>query len=973
MIPESSKRWQPVNGLNKIGSSAINSKLQIYRELLVIKWVLIFAFFFHSMNVFGQNKSESDSNLQKAIIELGSDNYEIRVKAKKTLDEIGLRAIPYLRKIVASEDLEVKDYAVNKLSQVFSYPTEEYKPVKILGDEIKIKTYENFYHEYYGLIKELLLDAYKKTSAKDSPHAENIKDLITIFTDYCIVEEVEGKAIDIYHVGRSHRKNEMNLRKKLKEISAAGCTETVFVLIKHYLYFRWNDNRLSIDELQKKATEIVNAGGSLYFESVILSFVRNFKSRNPAKNEMKTLLANHFKTWVKLGKDEAMKKEVFQKRYVLWFDNFKDTISVEELEKTLPEITENIGKDSWVVLIIKATILHKKAWSIRGGSYASEVKEENWKLFHDNILLAQEAALAAYQLQKESKEVCNLLISIAMANSNGDKIRLWFERAMAIDINNKNGFQNYIWANLPRWGGSIEGMISLGREFLLINQPQSYAAWNYLAMVARLKGELKDVYRYPGLIQDIEWAVEQLVASKSVHSHLYNNELAIATFYQGSYEKCSKAILETKGLFSTSWVNVYDKDGIFIENFVSLYVKYKDKKSMVILKQLQEKTTTLEMKDFFQLLEKEIEPVDRPKMASILIRVLKANVLYLDEKVIDSLCQFGYGEVVLITYYYEYLADSKVELQNKLIEKFGKKAMDSLEIIKNSSGSGAEARKNVIDGIKSIFMAGLNNETELDKIHDYQKAVLRGLILIGNKSNEDQKYRDLFAPYIKKFQNLGDGAEFISSHIYASGQKSVANGLCDVFKNYFFNPNEHQFAWVDEEIKKLSNPADDAKYLEEINLLRKNKGKPVLIYTLIDLLNSKNKQQTAENLKQWLFYCISAYHMTYRDECLVQSLSLAPGYSKEAFQMGLRAARENDCNVMNYLSAYHAFQLGHHHLAYEILCQAQFLKEHGSAVVVNKQRFVKSSELRDFIVESMLKSKDLPEYIRYNLMDQFKN
>ncbi len=34
---------------------------------------------------------------------------------------------------------------------------------------------------------------------------------------------------------------------------------------------------------------------------------------------------------------------------------------------------------------------------------------------------------------------------------------------------------------------------------------------------------------------------------------------------------------------------------------------------------------------------------------------------------------------------------------------------------------------------------------------------------------------------------------------------------------------------------------------------------------------------------------------------------------------------------------------------------------------------VKSSELRDFIVEAMLKSKELPEYIRYNLMDQFKN
>lgn len=36
-------------------------------------------------------------------------------------------------------------------------------------------------------------------------------------------------------------------------------------------------------------------------------------------------------------------------------------------------------------------------------------------------------------------------------------------------------------------------------------------------------------------------------------------------------------------------------------------------------------------------------------------------------------------------------------------------------------------------------------------------------------------------------------------------------------------------------------------------------------------------------------------------------------------------------------------------------------------------RIVKSSELRDFIVDAMLKSKELREYIRYNVMDQFKN
>jgi len=934
--------------------------------------MIIFSVIFFTVNIYGQNKSETDLVLQKAINDLGSEKYETRVQAKKILDNAGLRAVPFLRKVTTSDDLEIKEYADNKISHAFSYNSTNYTPEKIIGVDIKIKTYEKYNREYFAFIKGLLLDAYKKTVANESAYEANVKTLIDLFTESCLNEEMANIMADVYHLGRSSRKDEMGLRKKINEISEAGCSEAVFVFIKHYLYFRWGDHRFSPDEFQNKASEIVSAGGSLYFESVSTAFVTNFKSKRLTNKDIKILNENYFKVWVKVSKDDAMKNEVFQKRYVRWFEFFKDSIPIVDLEKALVEISENIGKDTWVVLTLKATILNKKAWAARGGSYASEVKDESWKLFNDYLAQSKEAAVAAYQLQKDSKELCNLMITNSMANPNGDKIRLWFERAMAVDIYNKQGFANFIWASLPRWGGSVEEMVSLGREFLLINQPNIYAAWNYISMVSYLKNEIKDVYHYPGLFQDVEWAVEQLVANKSIHSHLFNNELAIAAFYYGSYDKCNQAILDTKGLFSTSWVNIFEVDGIFIENFASLYVKYKDKKAMMILKQLQEKSVPLDLKDFFVFLESEIASTDQAKMVSVLIRLLKANVMHLDSKIIDSLFRFGYQEVVLITYYHEYLSGSNEQLKDKLIEKFGKNTIDSLEATKNTNGSDAATRKNLIETITAIYKKDLGDGVELNKNHDYQKAVLRGLILICNRSNHTEKLKDQFAPYINKFQDIGDGGEFISSHIYASIQKSVANGLCDIYKNYFFNANEHQFAWVDEAIKKLLSINDEDKLIEEILALQKRKGKPVLTYALIDFLKSKNKLEQAENLKQMVFYCISAYHLVYRDECLIQSLGLAPGYSKEAFQMGLRAIKEYDCNAMSYLSAYHVFQLGHFHLAYEMLCQANGVKEHGSPVVLNKKRFLKSIDLRDFVVEVMLKSKDLPEYIRYNLTDQFK-
>ena len=143
-------------------------------------WAMVLILLFLSLTICGQNKNESELQIQKAINDLGSDNYEIRLKAKKILEEAGLKALPYLRKVANSDELEIKEYATNKLSNVFSYPTEEYKPEKMLGVEIKVKTYESYFVEYYSLIKNLLLDVYKKTAIKDAPYEANVKNLISI-------------------------------------------------------------------------------------------------------------------------------------------------------------------------------------------------------------------------------------------------------------------------------------------------------------------------------------------------------------------------------------------------------------------------------------------------------------------------------------------------------------------------------------------------------------------------------------------------------------------------------------------------------------------------------------------------------------------------------------------------------------------------------------------------------------------------
>ena len=919
---------------------------------------------------------EEKIDLEKAVKDLGSDNYEIRLKAKKDIESMGLRAIPVLRKAINADDLETKDYAEKKVAESVFYTNEAYMPESILGSDAKINSTQKYTNEYYLYLKELILSGYEKNSKKNPKWDVQIKNLIALWVDAHKTLDFDTENTDIYHLNKGFRKNEMEIRKVINELTELNCDDLLFQFLKCSSYFAYSDYRFSIDELVVISDKLKKNNYSNYFNFFTSIRVKSIKQKprsNSDAQETSPLVLDCLNQWIELGNEEAFKTPIGQRRTQMWFANFLDELQLADFEKNLIKISEVYGAESWIMHMVKTRFFIKKAWFHRGNNYANDVTDEGWKLFRANMADAETHLKAAIQLLPNYPEPYILMIQIGMTLRNADRIRLWFEKATKIEINNAFAYSTYIWALTPRNGGSVEEMLSLGREYLMINNPQINTAKFYMFSLRNVINEGGDISHIPGVLNEVEWAVEQQIACKSVYPFMYNNDLAIAAYKVNDFSKTLKAIKDTKGLYSTGWFDG-PLESTYIEKLVTNIDKYKTKKTGLALASMG-----LNLKENFAGNQKivienltiEIEPIDQAKVVSLLMSLNSFNNQENYESLVDLLYSYGYREVGLTAFMNLSQGGISEKLKQKMIERYGVKTMLAVDLAIKSSSFGAGGRKELADKIKEVFMKDVSNESELEKNDEYNKAQIRGCIFLGKNEKENQDYKKLISANVKKLQNVGDGGDFLGAWVFATKKSSFANSLGDVYKNYFFNPYDEHSAVIEQEMKKLVAIEDNQKLMEEVNKTWISSGRPLMMFEIINLLQQRKLDVEADKIRNWLFYTFEAFGYVGRDEELFQVLSLYPGYNKEAFQVGIRVARPGTCNEMNYLLAYHIFKLGHYHMAYEYLVKGQLMKDHGDAVIFNKKKYPKADDLLKQIVNEMLEDKALPEYIRYNLKDQF--
>jgi len=118
-----------------------------------------------------------------------------------------------------------------------------------------------------------------------------------------------------------------------------------------------------------------------------------------------------------------------------------------------------------VSFLLKGEFYLADAWFGRGGGYASGVSEQGWQLFAERLAVSETALERAWQLDPKDTRIPTTMIRVEEGQGKGrERMELWFERAMALDPNNRTACENKLHYLYPQWYGSRKEMIAFGRE-----------------------------------------------------------------------------------------------------------------------------------------------------------------------------------------------------------------------------------------------------------------------------------------------------------------------------------------------------------------------------------------------------------------------------------------------------------------------------------------------------------------------------
>ncbi len=120
----------------------------------------------------------------------------------------------------------------------------------------------------------------------------------------------------------------------------------------------------------------------------------------------------------------------------------------------------------WTSLVLEGERQIALAWKARGGGYAGTVTEKGWEGFRDGLARAREAFTEAWKLHPDRAQAAARMIVVALGESRGGEMRLWFDRTVAVRIDHLGAWSQLRSGLLPRWYGSHEALLKLGVEAL---------------------------------------------------------------------------------------------------------------------------------------------------------------------------------------------------------------------------------------------------------------------------------------------------------------------------------------------------------------------------------------------------------------------------------------------------------------------------------------------------------------------------
>lgn len=227
---------------------------------------------------------------------------------------------------------------------------------------------------------------------------------------------------------------------------------------------------------------------------------------------------------------QALRKEIAQQRHVPLERHFSAVLAAHDAGRIAdaevgyefgffavnrPE-RESLHRD-WIKEMPRSRAAHlaesyyymQRAWSARGGDWASKTSEVQFAAMADSMRKAGAALEASMKLARNSAPELTKAIELAKMGSGAEAVRRLYRQAIKEHPKTVSARAAYIWASVPQWGGSLEQIAQA---------------------VAEAKALPEDERRYLQSVADF--------ATGNAYEHLHKDDVRAGESYHRAMEAC---------------------------------------------------------------------------------------------------------------------------------------------------------------------------------------------------------------------------------------------------------------------------------------------------------------------------------------------------------------------------------------------------------------------------------------------------
>jgi 3-keto-disaccharide hydrolase len=203
----------------------------------------------------------------------------------------------------------------------------------------------------------------------------------------------------------------------------------------------------------------------------------------------------------------------------------------------------------WLAFTLDGERQINEAWKARGGGYANTVTKEGWQGFNDHLAAARNDLTQAWKLQPGFPLAPCRMMTVALGDSGADEMRTWFDRAVSAQIDYPEAWSEMRWGLRPRWYGSENAMLALGRTAINTKRFDTDVPRKFFDSVADAESEMdlasgRHIYGRADIWPEFQTMYQGYISdpSQSPDRTGWRSAYAIVAYFAGKYDVAAEQL-----------------------------------------------------------------------------------------------------------------------------------------------------------------------------------------------------------------------------------------------------------------------------------------------------------------------------------------------------------------------------------------------------------------------------------------------